>query len=360
MSTEPESNLSWEDEYRRELSTYETCASKLELLIEDLLDEAGVDVVAVESRAKEPDSFVRKVERKKDEYKEPLLYITDLIGVRVIAYYLEDIDRIGDRIEDEFDVDPNNSADKLDELEPDRFGYRSVHYIVSHAGKRSGLAEWALDEKRAEIQLRTATQHAWAAVEHKLSYKRTREAPRDLRRRLTRLSALFELADEQFSAVRNQLEEVEAQYSSDMKGGNLEIPVDRASLEAFLSNNEIVDDLVIRARAEGFIILPPGGDGYQQKLDVDLRDLVTVLDGSGIKTIAELDALLRDGAFMTDAIKLLGPVTATPQFSWRWRTSIDLLCVLILFQTEADAELITSVYLPEIVDFFNVARAGSN
>jgi putative GTP pyrophosphokinase len=56
---------------------------------------------------------------------------------------------------------------------------------------------------RAEIQVRTALQHAWSAVHHKLEYKSSTEAPPELRRRLFRLSALFELADEQFSELRD-------------------------------------------------------------------------------------------------------------------------------------------------------------
>lgn len=356
MSTDSDSNLPWDDAYRRDLSSYESCAEKLKLLVEDILDEAGIEVVAVESRAKDLDSFVRKVERKKDKYKNPLADVTDLIGVRVIAYYLEDVDRIAKLLHKEFDVDPDNSTDKLEEMEPDRFGYRSVHYVLSLSKKRAGLAEWGVfGGKRAEVQLRTATQHAWAAVEHKLSYKRTREAPRDLRRRLTRLSALFELADEQFSVVRAELEKVEAQYDSDVRGGNLDIPVDTASLEAFVSGNEVVDDLVARARNSGMTIAPPGEDGYGEQANVDFRDLVRVLDGSGIGTIAELDSLLKDKTFMDEAIARLAPASSAA--SIRWRTPMDLLCALILFQTAAPPALVVSVYLPMIVELFDRARS---
>src|SRR5262245_48295541 len=99
----------WLETYRTDLRAYDVCASKLELLVEDILAEAGIDVVAVEGRAKDPDSLKRKVAKKKDEYDDPLLDVTDLIGVRVITYYLEDVNRITELIEKEFDVDEENS-----------------------------------------------------------------------------------------------------------------------------------------------------------------------------------------------------------------------------------------------------------
>jgi len=344
----------WAEQYGSEHSDYASCALKLEQLIEDLLLEAEIDVVAIEGRAKSPESFLQKVEGKKDKYPDPLLDVTDLVGVRVIAYYLEDVEQIAKIIHREFDVDEEKSIDKLDELDPDRFGYRSIHYIVSLSDKRALLAEWGLfRDKCAEIQLRTATQHAWAAVEHKLSYKRTREAPSHLRRRLTRLSALFELADEQFSVIRGDLESVEVQYSRKVRGGNLDLPVDKASLEAFLTDDNVVQSFVRRAEADGMTLWEPTVDGYEFRLDIDLRDLVFVLDRSNISTIAELDALLKSDA-MTTATQRLGALSREADV--RWGTPADALCALILFHTDAPEALVTSIYSPGIIDFFARAR----
>jgi GTP pyrophosphokinase len=354
MTAGAASDPSWSEQYRRAFSVYESCAKKLGLLIEDLLQEAGIDVVEVESRAKNPDSLVRKVEGKKDKYPQPLSDVMDLVGVRVIAYYLEDVERIEEIVQREFVVDEKNSSDKLDELEPDRFGYRSIHYIVSLSKARSQLAEWGLfDGKLAEIQLRTATQHAWAAVEHKLSYRRAREAPRDLRRRLMRLSALFELADEQFSVVRNRLEGVEAQYSEDVKGGNLDLPIDKASIEAFIADNDLVKDLIKQAEASGFDLDSPDAEGYEDRFDADLRDLVEALDLMDINTIEEFNKELQAKGIRT-AIEQLGagPMTG----ALRWGSPADVLCTLILFGSKAPKDLVTSIYGPTIFDYFEAAR----
>lgn len=54
------------------------------------------------------------------------------------------------------------------------------------------------DGLKVEEQLRTILMHVLAAISHKLLYKRENDAPNVLKRKLNRLSALIELADEQF------------------------------------------------------------------------------------------------------------------------------------------------------------------
>jgi putative GTP pyrophosphokinase len=245
----------------------------------------------------------------------------------------------------------------LEDLEPDRFGYRSVHFVVSLSKDRAKLTEWGVfSGKRAEIQLRTATQHAWAAVEHKLSYKRTREAPRDLRRRLLRLSALFELADEQFSGVRKQLEDVEAQYSDEVRGGNLDLPLDKASLEAFIAENAVVGGLITKARKAGIKVADSQSPEYESDRDIDLRDLLTVLDRLNISTVAELDAALRKKSSMAAAIKA---VASDPEFEYvQWRSPVDLLTILILCQQKAPIDLVASIYHADTVNAFRATQGA--
>lgn len=350
-----QSESPWVQQYEGELSTYEVCAQKLEQLIRDLLANAGIDFVDVESRAKAPDSLVRKVEGKREGYDTPLEDVTDLIGVRVIAYYLEDVDRINETIAQEFEVDEDNSADKLNDLEPDRFGYRSVHHVVTLGGSRSDLGEYAVfKEKKAEIQVRTATQHAWAAVEHKLNYKRTSEAPRDLRRRLMRLSALFELADDQFSAVKAQLERLEAQYSSDVKGGNLDLPIDTSSVEAFLQDGTALTRIVEQAEKSGFRLASPKGGNYQSRLERDVADLVSFLHRLGIEKIAELAAIMGDQKAIDRTIKKLA--AGYDGITIIWRSPVDVLTLVLCFQQGVETEALEDVYKDSVTSVVRELR----
>jgi putative GTP pyrophosphokinase len=67
--------------------------------------------------------------------------MTDLIGLRIITYYREDVTRIGEVLKGEFLIDEKNSVDKMAALDPDRFGYLSMHYIASLSPTRRKLAE---------------------------------------------------------------------------------------------------------------------------------------------------------------------------------------------------------------------------
>jgi GTP pyrophosphokinase len=342
----------WATQYRSELPDYESCTAKLESLIRDLLGSAGIEVVAIEGRAKHPESLERKVDAKRESYETPLEDVTDLIGVRVISYYLEDVTRISQIIEREFVIDEENSSDKLEDLGDNGFGYRSVHFVVALADQRANLAEWAsFNGKKAEIQVRTATQHAWAAVEHKLNYKRTAEAPRDLRRKLMRLSALFELADEQFSAVKDELGQVEARYSSDVKGGNLDLPIDTASLEAFIDASSVVEKLVKESIEHGLGFGSSEDEGYRETYERDLSDLSLILEYLEVPTLAEVEFILE--AHSADEGKVQRLVEALSVLLDSWRSVADLLTVFLGVYEGVRIEIFQVIYndsICEVID----------
>ena len=74
---------------------------------------------------------------------EKLDDVTDICGIRVITYCAADIDVIAQLLADEFVIDPARSTDRRVYEDPDRFGYKSLHYIVSLSDHRLRLAEYA-------------------------------------------------------------------------------------------------------------------------------------------------------------------------------------------------------------------------
>jgi putative GTP pyrophosphokinase len=350
----------WTAQYRSEFESYETCATKLEGLICDLLRSEDIETVAVEARAKDPASLERKVESKEERYGTPLEDVTDLIGVRVIAYYLEDVEKINRIIEQEFEIDAENSSDKLAELEADRFGYLSVHYVVTLSPQRAKLGEWAVfADRKAEIQVRTATQHAWAAISHKLAYKRASEAPRKLRRKLTMLSAIFELADEQFSLVKRELEAVEEEYSADVQKGELDIPVDTASLEAFINASNLVSEIGQQFEQRGWGLGTPGSSEFSERYNRDLRDLAIVMESLEVETIAELDHLLQDLSRDSSSLEMIDSLGAADGVYRNWRSAADLLTVYVGVLKGVGAEVFESLYNPALVAAIRSLRGES-
>jgi putative GTP pyrophosphokinase len=308
----------WGNRYRNIRGTCEALTGRLRALVVDLLAEENLEVIQIEARTKAVESFTEKISRKRAKYANPLREITDLVGLRIITYYLEDVARVGEILKKEFQVDQTHSVDKAAGLDPDRFGYTSVHYVVGLSPDRRKLVEWRpYANYRAEIQVRTALQHAWSAVNHKLDYKSSTEVPKELRRRLFRLSALFELADEQFSDLRDERARIASAYAADVRGGQLNIPVDQASVAAYLRDGGRRDIIARRVTEGGGQIVQPD----EKRLSRDKRDLLRLLNWVGIATVAELDEYLSaeifpasaagtalfqgDGAGVEDALTLL-------------------------------------------------------
>src|SRR5215469_6005147 len=316
----------WGNRYRAIRGTCESLTARLQALIVDLLAEASLEVIQIEARTKAIDSFTEKISRKRVKYANPLTEVTDLVGLRIITYYREDVTRVGEILKKEFQIDATNSVDKAAALDPDRFGYTSVHYVVSLSPDRRRLAEWKpYAGLRAEIQVRTALQHAWSAVNHKLDYKSPTEVPRELRRRLFRLSALFELADEQFSELRDARARIASEYAQD--GGRR--------------------DIIARMVTEsgGQIVVPE-----DRRLVRDRRDLLRLLNRVGLTTIAQLDSYLTAEIFGVS-------IAGTPVFEGDGAGVEDALTLLIMADKRVGKEIYGKVYSGDWDDFAAKAEA---
>lgn len=164
-----------------------------------LISDEGVSIFSLEGRVKDKESFKSKLNRK--HYDNPFDDVEDICGLRIICFYNSDLELIESLIRKEFNV---ISADnKIDEMTDDRFGYLSRHYIVKIKDEWLVSPDYRqLGGLKFEIQLRTILMHTWAAISHKLLYKKEGDVPKEIKRKLNRLSALIELADEQFELIR--------------------------------------------------------------------------------------------------------------------------------------------------------------
>lgn len=224
--------------YRNKLPLYETFAERLESLLIEITKAEEVKVHFTESRAKSVASVEEKLLRPDKKYKNPQKEIPDLVGVRLVLYYQDDIEKVESIIKREFNVLEEEKNHQADKYSPDKFGYLSVHYVVKLNELRAELSEWkAVSDFHAEIQIRTVLQHSWAAISHALQYKREGDVAPQLRRKLFRLAGLFELADEQFIEIRDQrlLIDIESQES-----------VKNNEQSAFL-NTSIIKELIYKS-----------------------------------------------------------------------------------------------------------------
>ena len=212
------------EEFRAGLPQFKSVAKEVYDTLKRTFEEAGLLVAAIEYRVKAEDSLAGKLELKGQKYKT-LADITDIIGLRVITFYIDDVDKVASAVERLLTVDWENSVDKRKIHEIDSFGYLSLHYICSKKGF----------PYRFEIQMRTLLQHAWANMNHDTGYKSGVEVPKEYLRNMSRLAGMLELADEQFSIIRNDLADYRRRVQALVASGNLaDVPLDGDTFRSFL------------------------------------------------------------------------------------------------------------------------------
>lgn len=208
-------------------------------LIRELLRDSGLGVHSIDYRVKTHTSAARKINRNDERYGE-YQDLHDLLGVRIITYFEDEVDKIAHVLVPEFEVDQENSVDKRATLDPDRFGYMSLHYVAKLSAKRSRLIEYKRFTGRAfELQIRSILQHAWAEIEHDLGYKTEGAIPRDVRRRFSRLSGLLELADDEFRRLRIELAEYEQVVEERIESNPKSLGIDQSTIDAFLRSGAV-------------------------------------------------------------------------------------------------------------------------
>lgn len=175
-------------------------------LVTSILDEAGINYLTVTGRTKSVTSFAAKAARTVEGrplYTDPLNEITDQVGVRVITYVHSDVQAVVDLLDDQVVVHDDRDLGQETASEG-RFGYSSRHLLV---GLEPGT-DSVLQGHQAAIQIRTVLQHAWAEFEHDIRYKGSvpPEHVLELDRRFTLAAGLLELADREFSTIRDLLQ----------------------------------------------------------------------------------------------------------------------------------------------------------
>ena len=198
-------------QYREQVLALEQLSKIVYDQLRQVLHEQSVELSAIEYRVKTEHSLAGKLERKGDKYAS-LEDITDLVGLRIITFYTDDVDKVAAIVQQLYDVDWTNSIDKRKAHELTSFGYNSLHYICRLKG---GSAPF-------EIQMRTALQHVWSAIEHDIGYKGAVKLPPEYRRQFSRLAGMLELADDEFSRLRTTMTDYRRQVQTLVKSGQLD------------------------------------------------------------------------------------------------------------------------------------------
>jgi putative GTP pyrophosphokinase len=168
--------------------------------------DSRVPAVQVKGRVKRLPSLLEKLHRKFSpaDLLEPhnvLRQITDLMALRAVCPFLEDVDMVVEAARTVFEI--QELEQKGEGRSFSEFGYSSTHLLVSLPYELQREFP-SLGEYRVEIQVRTILQDAWAEVEHELIYKvGAHPLNQQIRRKLAALNANLVLSDTIFQEVRD-------------------------------------------------------------------------------------------------------------------------------------------------------------
>lgn len=322
------------DEYRKRRDDYAALGDLVHRKLQDIADEEGAQIFAIEHRVKEERSLRDKLERYGDRFHE-LTDLKDIFGARVITFYQDTVTRLGKRLAEVFEVDWDLSSNKGDLLDENAFGYQSLHYVC-RLPQDAGYPE-ELTDLRFEIQIRTMMQHAWAAINHDIGYKSSVGVPRNIARGFYRVAGLLEIADEEFLRFRDSM----STYSSEVRrhiadNEAHDVAINAFSLREFMRHNVQMQAFLRKlAAVSGSRIVPVHPDEY--------ADLLPILN---VTTLGGLQALLERNQDL--AYQLAEPLLQL--------TELEEMPANIALRFLSRAELLRGSYTPlEIRSYFQTA-----
>ena len=321
------------DEYRQRLPLYNRIKEIALGILKQTLKANDISVTAVEGRVKAEQSLAGKLELKGGKY-HTIDDITDIVGLRIITFFSDEVDKTAALIERLLEIDWDNSVDKRKMLAIDRFGYMSLHYICRIPPSLYHDPEQPLiNQIRFELQMRTALQHVWANMQHDTGYKTEVEIPVEYQRSLNRLAGILELADEQFSRIRKEINDYRRNVQSLVASGNFdEVPLNGDTFRSYCQLQpfqRLAEKIATINQAELYQDSPIP---YYQTL---LR--------LGLKTIGDVERMrseCSEGAYQLALIQLAGTGLDIVAYS----VALQNLCIVKILRSGYGAAGLTAMF----------------
>ena len=280
------------EQYHERQAVYHRLAQEAEETLRQALKKQHVAVIALEHRVKTENSLAGKLELKGAKY-HTLDDVTDILGMRVVTFYSDDVDKVAAIVNEIFQVDWSNSVDKRKLHRLDSFGYNSLHYICRLPKSVVDDPDMPLlNELRFEIQMRTALQHVWSTLDHDTGYKGDVKIPHEYMRQFNRMAGMLELMDEEFSRLRNVLVDYRRQMLALEASGQLDsVDLNSETFRRYLEAHPF-DRLNQRIAAINQAELYP----------VPIMPYFRVLQDLGMETLGEVNRLVEE--YSDDAYRL--------------------------------------------------------
>ena len=178
---------------------------KLKMIDLKLSREYGRKVMQkVEHRIKKADSIARKLMKKgcKITFENALNRLNDIIGIRVVCLYIDDVYQIAELLKREKDLSLIKEKDYI--KNPKKSGYQSLHLIMDFPLVYNETTE----QQRIEIQIRTVAMDFWAGVDNHICYKKNPAEIKKAEADLKTYSAVISNMDRQMLELRKKVEKM--------------------------------------------------------------------------------------------------------------------------------------------------------
>ena len=155
-------------------------------------------------RLKSYDSVCKKMQKKGLDlnFNQALEKINDLIGVRAVCAYVDDIYKVADLIEKQQDIRIIKTKDYV--KQPKRSGYQSLHLILEVAIPFQQENQWI----KLELQLSTAAMDYWANLDHQLRYKRGQKQAAVINEELQQCASVITQLDQKMLEIRKKIDKI--------------------------------------------------------------------------------------------------------------------------------------------------------
>ena len=171
---------------------------------QDLKKQEGRMVISnISYRVKSPNSAIEKLKRKKHpiSYESALEHLHDLIGVRAVCLFIDDIYAVRSRILSCPGVELVKEKDMI--KKPKSTGYRSLHLILmvpAGEGKK----------RKTELQIRSMAMDFWSVLEYQLQYKKKMSKAKTLETEKEPKKCAADIAEieEKMFELRNEIKQI--------------------------------------------------------------------------------------------------------------------------------------------------------
>ena len=179
--------------------------TKLDIINTFLLMKCKRNFIQMKTgRLKSYDSVCKKMQKKELDLNFDLALekINDLIGVRAICSYVDDIYKVTELVEKQQDIHILKTKDYI--RQPKKSGYQSLHLILEIAIPFQEETQWI----KLELQLRTAAMDYWANLDHQLRYKRGQKQAAVINEELQQCASVITQLDQKMLDIRKKIDKI--------------------------------------------------------------------------------------------------------------------------------------------------------